>query len=105
MGATGSKDVAVRVGVRVQLLIGALGAQVVENGEVVDEGDFMVSASDLTFFDDWHVTGLRGNRVVHGEARRARDSGAPVSVALGCHHGRVPGRWAARRRLGAAVRG
>jgi len=37
-----------------------LGAQVLENGEVVDEGDFIVSASDLTYFDDWHVTGLRG---------------------------------------------
>ena len=37
-----------------------LGGQVLENGEVVDEGDFIVAASDLTYFDDWHVTGLRG---------------------------------------------
>ena len=37
-----------------------LGAQVLEDGEVVDEGDFIVSAADLTYFDDWHVTGLRG---------------------------------------------
>jgi 3-hydroxy-9,10-secoandrosta-1,3,5(10)-triene-9,17-dione monooxygenase len=37
-----------------------LGAQVIEDGEVVDEGDFIVSPSDLTFLDDWHVTGLRG---------------------------------------------
>jgi 3-hydroxy-9,10-secoandrosta-1,3,5(10)-triene-9,17-dione monooxygenase len=37
-----------------------LGAQVVENGEVVDEGDFIVAPSQLTFLDDWHVTGLRG---------------------------------------------
>lgn len=37
-----------------------LGAQVVENGEVIDEGDFIVPTSDVTFYDDWHVTGLRG---------------------------------------------
>jgi 3-hydroxy-9,10-secoandrosta-1,3,5(10)-triene-9,17-dione monooxygenase len=37
-----------------------LGAQVIENGEVIDEGDFIVAASDLTYLDDWHVTGLRG---------------------------------------------
>lgn len=37
-----------------------LGAQVVENGDVVDEGDFIVAASDVIFHDDWHVTGLRG---------------------------------------------
>jgi 3-hydroxy-9,10-secoandrosta-1,3,5(10)-triene-9,17-dione monooxygenase len=37
-----------------------LGAQVIDNGEVVDEGDFIVAPSQLTFLDDWHVTGLRG---------------------------------------------
>jgi 3-hydroxy-9,10-secoandrosta-1,3,5(10)-triene-9,17-dione monooxygenase len=37
-----------------------LGAQVLEHGEVIDEGDFIVAASDVTYLDDWHVTGLRG---------------------------------------------
>jgi 3-hydroxy-9,10-secoandrosta-1,3,5(10)-triene-9,17-dione monooxygenase len=37
-----------------------LGAQVIDDGQVVDEGDFIVAPSDLTFYDDWHVTGLRG---------------------------------------------
>jgi 3-hydroxy-9,10-secoandrosta-1,3,5(10)-triene-9,17-dione monooxygenase len=30
-----------------------------ESGTVVDEGDFIVAASDVTFLDDWYVTGLR----------------------------------------------
>ena len=36
-----------------------LGAVVVDRDEVVDEGDFIVPTSDVTFFDDWYVTGLR----------------------------------------------
>ena len=37
-----------------------LGGQVIEGDQVVDEGDFIVSPSDVTFYDDWHVSGLRG---------------------------------------------
>jgi 3-hydroxy-9,10-secoandrosta-1,3,5(10)-triene-9,17-dione monooxygenase len=38
-----------------------LGAVVVDdNGAVVDEGDFMVPTSAVTFKDDWYVTGLTG---------------------------------------------
>jgi 3-hydroxy-9,10-secoandrosta-1,3,5(10)-triene-9,17-dione monooxygenase len=38
-----------------------LGAAVLnDRGEVVDEGDFLVPARDVTVKDDWNVTGLRG---------------------------------------------
>ena len=37
-----------------------LGAVVVDgDGNVVDEGDFIVPTSAVTFKDDWYVTGLR----------------------------------------------
>jgi 3-hydroxy-9,10-secoandrosta-1,3,5(10)-triene-9,17-dione monooxygenase len=38
-----------------------LGAAVVnDNGEIVDEADFLVPSRDVTIKDDWNVTGLRG---------------------------------------------
>jgi 3-hydroxy-9,10-secoandrosta-1,3,5(10)-triene-9,17-dione monooxygenase len=43
---------------RAQFLL--LGAVVVDGDEVVDEGDFIVPVADVTFLDDWYVTGLRG---------------------------------------------
>ena len=36
-----------------------LGAVVVDGDTVVDEGDFIVPTSAVTFMDDWYVTGLR----------------------------------------------
>ena len=37
-----------------------LGAVVLDGDTVVDEGDFIVPTSAVTFMDDWYVTGLRG---------------------------------------------
>jgi 3-hydroxy-9,10-secoandrosta-1,3,5(10)-triene-9,17-dione monooxygenase len=37
-----------------------LGAQVLDGDQVIDEGDFIVPTSAVTFYDDWYVTGLRG---------------------------------------------
>ena len=35
-----------------------LGAVVLDDGEVVDEGDFLIPAAAVTFHDDWKVVGL-----------------------------------------------
>ena len=38
-----------------------LGAAILDDkGEVIDEGDLLVPAADVTIKDDWNVTGLRG---------------------------------------------
>ena len=37
-----------------------IGAEVVDNGAVVDAGDFLIPSDELTFKDDWHVSGLSG---------------------------------------------
>jgi 3-hydroxy-9,10-secoandrosta-1,3,5(10)-triene-9,17-dione monooxygenase len=43
------------------LLLGAVVVDSERGSEtVVDEGDFIVPTSDVTFLDDWYVTGLRG---------------------------------------------
>lgn len=37
-----------------------MGAEVFENDAPVDAGEFLISANDMTYMDDWHVTGLTG---------------------------------------------
>ena len=54
------RRVAVRVPVRERADWLLLGAVVVDgDGTVVDEGDFIVPTSAVTFKDDWYVSGLR----------------------------------------------
>ena len=54
--------VAVRVGLRARRLVaarGGRGRRRPRKRTIVDEGDFIVPTSAVTFFDDWYVTGLR----------------------------------------------
>ena len=74
-----------------------LGAVVVDGDTVVDEGDFIVPTSDVTFMDDWYVTGLRATgsctvKVDGLEIPAHRFLSLPRS-----DHGQQPGRFACTR--------
>ena len=75
-----------------------------EDGNEIDQGDFMVPTSEVTIKDDWYVSGLAGTGSCTMVVAGSRRSRAPLLVAAWSDHGQQPWREPSRRRLGAALR-